>query len=199
MGAVATTVALCLRCRDDLPRLLSMLVYGLSMSELFAVSAIYHIGAWRSAWRHRLRVLDHTSIFVLVAGTYTPIAFNVLTGWERWAMLVAIWGLAAVGVAFAASSLRWRRGLATALYLVMGWVALAAVPSLVQALPRAASASLAAGGLLYTAGALVYALRWPDPVRRVFGFHEVFHLLVIAGATAFAAAIWIWVVPFPRA
>ena len=198
-GAVATTVALTLRCADDPPRLVSMLVYGLSMVGLFAISATYHLGAWRPAWRRCLRALDHASIFVLIAGTYTPLAFNVLAGWQRSAILVAVWTVAAVGVAFSVSSLRLPRWATATLYVGMGWAALVAAPSLVRALPPAASVLLATGGLLYAGGALVYARRQPNPLARVFGFHEVFHLLVIGGSTAFAAVIWLWVVPFPRA
>jgi len=193
------TVALCVQCSSDPPRLLTMLVYGLSMSALFAVSAIYHIGVWRPTWRRRLRVLDHANIFLLIAGTYTPIAFNVLTGWERWAVLVSIWVLGVIGVACSVGTLRLPRAVTAALYVGMGWAALVPAPSLVGALPLPASAGFAAGGLLYTIGALAYALRRPDPLPRVFGFHEVFHVLVIGGASAFAAVIWVWVVPFPRA
>jgi hemolysin III len=198
-GGVATTVALCLQCAGDPPRMLSMLVYGLSMCALFAASALYHLGSWPPVWHARLRALDHASIFGLIAGTYTPIAFNVLEGWERLAILVVIWVLAAVGIALSVHSLRLPRAASTVLYVGMGWTALAAAPSLLRALPAAAITTLVAGGLAYTAGALVYALRRPDPFPRVFGFHEVFHALVVAANAAFATAIWLWVVPFPRA
>ncbi len=176
-----------------------MLVYGLSMAAMFAVSATYHLGHWRPDRRRVLRALDHASIFVLIAGTYTPVAFYVLTGSERPAVLAAIWILAAAGVALSGRTLRLPRWATAALYVGMGWAALAPAPSVVRALPLPASATLALGGLCYTVGALVYARRWPDPLPRVFGFHEVFHLLVIGGAAAFAAAIWLWVAPFPRA
>jgi hemolysin III len=199
VGALAATVALCWRCSDDPPRVASMLVYGLSMGWMFAVSATYHLGTWRPAPRRLLRALDHASIFVLIAGTYTPVAFNALAGWERPIVLGAIWTLAALGIMFSASTLRLPRWATPALYVGMGWVALVSTPSLATALPWSAVGALVGGGALYTIGALVYVRRWPDPLPRVFGFHEVFHVLVIGGAATFAAVIWIWLVPFPRA
>jgi hemolysin III len=198
-GAAGLSVAFLSRCADDLPRALSVLVYGLSMCAMFAVSAVYHVGAWRPATRQVLRALDHAGIFVLIAGTYTPIAFNVLAGWERPAVLVGIWALAIAGVTLSVRTLRLPRWATAALYVGMGWAALLPAPSVVRALPLAACVTLALGGVSYTLGALVYARRWPDPLPRVFGYHEVFHLLVIAGAAAFATAIWVWVIPYPRA
>jgi hemolysin III len=169
------------------------------MAATFAVSATYHLGNWRPGWRRVLRTLDHASIFVLIAGTFTPVAFNVLAGWERPAVLIGIWMLAAAGVMLSFWMLRLPRWATVALYVAMGWTALVPAASVVRALPPPAIATLVLGGLCYTVGALVFARRWPDPVPHVFGFHEVFHLLVIGGAAAFAGAIWIWVMPFPRA
>ena len=199
VGAVPALIALLWQALPDLPRAVSLLVYGVSMIELLAVSASYHLRAWRPPVRGVLRALDHASIFVLIAGTYTPIAFNVLAGWERVGVLATIWALAAVGVTCSLLTPRLPRWARAGLYVAMGWVALIPAPSLVRALPALAVGGLIAGGLFYTAGALVYARRWPDPLPRVFGFHEVFHLLVIAGAGTFAATIWIWIVPYPRA
>jgi hemolysin III len=197
-AALVLTVALCARSHTDPPRLLSMLIFGLSMVELYAVSAVYHIGRWSpTAWR-RLRALDHANIFILIAGTYTPLCFNLLSGWLRPAILALIWALAAAGVALTTLTLRTPRWLSTALYVGMGWVALLALPAFARALGWGAIALLLLGGGLYTAGAVVYARRWPNPFPRVFGFHEVFHLLVIAGGAAFATAIWFWALPFPR-
>jgi hemolysin III len=198
VGALLLTGALCWQSRGDLPRLLSMLIFGLSMVELYTVSAIYHIGRWHPvAWR-RLRALDHANIFILIAGTYTPLCFNVLSGWLRPAILVLIWALAIVGAALAALTLRAPRWLSTALYVFMGWVALLALPAFARALGWGAVIALLLGGGFYTVGALVYARRWPNPFPRVFGFHEIFHLFVIAGGASFAAVIWIWALHFPR-
>ena len=198
VGSVAATAALALRTREDAPRLLSMLVYGLSMIDLFAVSALYHLGRWEGRRRAIVRALDHANIFILIAGTYTPICVNVLSGWLRPTVLALIWALAIIGVAASVLTPSMPRRATVALYLGMGWAALIPAPRLAQALPGPAVALLLGGGLLYTAGAVVYARKWPDPAPRIFGFHEVFHLLVIAGSAAFLAAVWFWVLPFPR-
>lgn len=198
VAALALTIALGVRSRADPPRLISMLIFGLSMVELYSVSAIYHIGRWGPVVWRRLRALDHANIFILIAGTYTPLCFNVLSGWLRPALLAVIWALALAGAALATLTMRTPRWLSTALYVGMGWVSLLALPAFARELGWGAVALLLLGGGFYTAGAVVYARRRPDPFPRVLGFHEVFHLFVIAGGVAFAAAVWLWALPFPR-
>src|SRR6185437_6532119 len=196
--SVGLTAALCWRSREDPARTISLAIFGLSMVELYTVSALYHIGRWKPSARKVWRALDHANIFVLIAGTYTPLCFNVLEGWVRPTLLTVIWLCAAFGVALATLTLRTPRWLSTLLYVGMGWVAVFALPAFVHALSWPPVLLLFGGGVLYTIGALVYARRWPNPFPRVFGFHEVFHLFVIAGSIAFALMMWIWVVPFPR-
>jgi hemolysin III len=198
VGSFVVTVSLLLRTLDDPIRLVSLLVFGLSMIELYTVSAIYHVGWWKGRRRTVLRALDHANIFVLIAGTYTPICVNVLSGGMRISILVLIWLLALGGVSTAVFTLRLPRWLNAGLYVGMGWVALIPSPVLVQLFPWEAIAMLAGGGALYTIGAVIYAFKRPDPFPRVFGYHEIFHLFVIAGSAAFVVMIWLWVVPFPR-
>ena len=198
VGALALTITFCVLSRSDPPRLLSLLIYGLSMIELYAVSALYHIGRWSLKTRRVLRALDHANIFILIAGTYTPLCFNVLGGWVRVALLATIWTLAAAGIVVALFAERVPRRVNTILYIGMGWVAIFALPAFLSRLPWAFVATLLLGGVLYTIGAVIYAQRRPNPFPRVFGFHEIFHLFVIAGSIAFAAAIWIWALPIPR-
>lgn len=198
VGAVALTILLCWLSRGDTPRLISMLIFGLSMIELYTVSATYHIGRWPERTRRVLRSLDHANIFVLIAGTYTPLCFNILDGWLRITILSVIWFLAVLGVAFSVLTLRLPRWVVASLYIGMGWVVILALPAFLAVLPWTAVATLVLGGLLYTVGAVVYARRWPNPFPRILGFHEIFHLFVIAGSVAFAACIWIWALPFPR-
>ncbi len=205
MAALALTLALCWASRDDLPKLLSMLVFGLSMVGLYAVSAVYHIGSWTGTPHRVLRAVDHSNIYLMIAGTYTPLCVNILNGSLRVAILVTIWLLAAAGIYLAiitigapAARIKVPRGLSTALYIIMGWTALAALPALLAALPLTAVALLALGGVLYTVGGIIYARRRPNPFPHVLGFHEIFHLLVVAGGAAFAVVIWLWVLPFPR-
>ena len=197
LGAAIFTVALCLRTLEDPLRLLSMLIFGLSMVELFAVSAIYHIGTWSPQVHRKLRAVDHANIFVLIAGTYTPLCFNVLEGWLRATILTAIWLLAIIGVALSAFATRLPRWITTSIYIGMGWASILALPALLAALPPEAVTLLFIGGMAYTAGGIIYALKKPNPFPRIFGFHEIFHLLVIIGAVIDAAVIWIWVIPYP--
>lgn len=198
LASLLLTVALCWRSSTDLPRLISLLIFGLSMLELYSISALYHVGRWREKPRRILRAIDHANIFVLIAGTYTPLCFNILSGWLRIVILVVIWTLAAFGVGLAIFTLHLPRWITAALYIGMGWVVVLALPAFLAVLPWYAVAMLLLGGVLYTLGAIVYARKRPDPFPRIFGFHEVFHLFVIAGSTAFASCIWIWAVTFPR-
>lgn len=198
VASIALTIVLCWLSRADIPRMLSMLVFGLSMIELYTVSAVYHIITWNAAKRRVLRAIDHANIFVLIAGTYTPLCFNILTGWVRVTILVAIWLLAALGVGMSVFTLKLPRRATAALYIGMGWVVVLALPAFLAVLPWIAVATLLLGGVSYTIGAAIYARKRPDPFPRVWGYHEVFHLFVILGSVAFAACVWIWALPFPR-
>ncbi|MEO5952732.1 MAG: hemolysin III family protein [Chloroflexia bacterium] len=197
--AVVFTIALAIASWQDGQRLVSMLVFGLSMVELYTVSAIYHIGTWSPRVKRVLRSVDHTNIFVVIAGTYTAICFNVLDGWIRDTILIVIWLLAIFGLILAIFKPRVPRWVGTGIYIGMGWVIVLALPSLLAALPWQALTVLAIGGVLYTLGAVVYALKRPNPFPKVLGFHEVFHLFVIAGSVAHSIVVWIWVLPYPRA
>lgn len=181
---------------EDRPRQLSMLVYGTGLTLLFAVSALYHLHAWAPVRRAILRRIDHANIFVLIAATYTPLAFNMLAGWWRVGVLGAVWGAALVGIVASVAGVQLRRGVRAGLYVGMGWIALAAIGQM--SLPWPAIGLLIGGGALYSIGALLYALRWPDPWPRVFGYHEVFHFLTIAAAIAFYVVILVYVVPATR-
>jgi hemolysin III len=190
-----STIALCTRGSDEIARMISLAVYGASTILLYGASAVYHLGAWRGPRRAALRSLDHASIYVLIAGTFTPFCVVLLSGAERVMVLALIWGMAGIGVSSAILTPSLSRGFSVGLYLGMGWMGLIPAPTLIGLLPASALALLLGGGLLYSAGALIYARRWPDPFPSTFGFHELFHLFVIAGNGAFLTAIWIWVAP----
>ncbi len=198
VAALLLTIVLCWRSEADLPRLISMLIFGLSMLELYTVSALYHTGHWSFKTRRTLRAVDHANIFLLIAGTYTPLCFNILAGWLRVTLLVVIWSLAILGVGLALLTLRLPRWISVALYIGMGWVVVLALPAFLAVLPWYAVGTLLLGGVFYTIGAVVYARKRPDPFPRIFGFHEIFHLFVIAGSVAFVLFVWIWALPFPR-
>jgi hemolysin III len=170
-------------------------IYGVGLCALFAGSALYHRWRWDPRWRPLLRRIDHSTIFVFIAASYTPVAWLVLEGPLRVGVLAVVWTGAVAGVAFSLAWIDAPRVLVAGCYLALGWVAVVTVPDLVARLSLAPLALLAAGGLLYTAGAVVYALRRPDPWPRIFGFHELFHAFVIAAAIAHFAAMAGWVVP----
>jgi hemolysin III len=198
VASIVLTIVLCWLSREDIPRLLSMLIFGLSMIELYTVSAVYHIINWSIAKRRVWRAIDHANIFVLIAGTYTPLCFNILTGLVRETILIVIWLLALTGISLSIFKLKFSRRIITALYISVGWVAVLALPAFLAVLPWIAVATLISGGVLYTIGAVIYARKKPDPFPKVWGYHEIFHLFVIAGSVAFATCVWIWALPFPR-
>jgi hemolysin III len=163
-------------------------VYGASLVVLFSISAFYHRPTWPPLARDWIGRLDHSAIFLLIAGTYTP--FGLLLGPAGGTTLLAVvWGGALLGVL---SSLVWPdapKPLRAALYVALGWTFLAKLPALLQAAGPLAFGLLFAGGVVYTAGALVFALQRPDPFPRVFGYHEIFHLLVVVAAALHFAAV----------
>jgi hemolysin III len=171
------------------------LVYGIGVCGLFGISALYHRRDWGPRARAWMRRADHSMIFVFIAATYTPVALLVLHGALSTAILVVVWAGAAGGVLlhFAwTSAPKWASAL---VYVALGWVAVAAAPQLWDGLGWLGMLGLGAGGLLYTAGAVVYARGRPDPIPQVFGYHEVFHVLVIAAAAVHYAVIAFAVVP----
>ena len=175
---------------------LAATIYAISMSAMFGASALYHRVDWKSLSARRwMRRLDHSMIYLLIAGTYTPFALLVLDGGLAQAVLIAIWGGAALGIGL---KLLWPdtpKWLTAAVYLTLGWVAIIAFPQLASELGPVGMGLVAAGGILYTAGAVVYALRRPDPYPAVFGYHEIFHVLVIAAAVLQFVAVAAYALP----
>lgn len=147
---------------------------------LFSTSAAYHIGRWSPRTAAALRRLDHANIYLIIAGTYTPFVLLVLDGTQRTAMLALIWGCAAAGVLFTLVWLHAPRWLSTTLYVALGWIAVLFLPDLIRGVAAVPLLLVLTGGILYSLGALVYALKRPDPFPRWFGFHEIFHVLTIA-------------------
>lgn len=155
-------------------------VYGLTAALLFATSAAYHMGRWSKRVDLVLRRMDHSNIYLIIAGTYTPFVLLVLDGPLRTAMLWLIWGAAVSGVLFKVCWTHAPRWISTALYLALGWAALLFFPQLIGGTHTSTWILLLVGGGLYSLGGVIYAMRWPDPAPRWFGFHEVFHSLTIA-------------------
>jgi hemolysin III len=173
-------------------------VYGLAVAGLFGASALYHRGRWQPVVRARLQRVDHSMIFVLIAGTYTPICVHVLDGTLGAALLAVVWTGALVAAALELRPTRAPRVVVVVLSIALGWLALPALPAVVDKLGWVATALIGLGGVLYTVGAVIYARRRPDPLPDVFGYHEVFHALTIAGAASHYAVIAFWVLPLAQ-
>jgi len=168
---------------------LAVAIYAASLSALLGTSALYHRVDWRRPnVRRWMRRLDHSMIFFLIAGTYTPFALLVLSGPLADAVLAVVWIGAVAGAIVEMVWIEHPKWVAALIYMSLGWVAIIAFPGLWEEMGVTGTLLVAAGGLLYTAGAIVYATQRPNPSPRVFGYHEVFHALVIlAAATQFAA------------
>jgi hemolysin III len=169
-------------------------IYAASVAALFGTSALYHRVTWPTASARRwMRRLDHSMIFLLIAGTYTPFALLVLEGTLATVILVVVWAGALGGIVLKLVWIDAPKIVVAALYVALGWVAVVAFPDLIDELGVTNTLLVVAGGVLYTAGAAVYAFRRPDPVPAVFGYHEIFHALVIAAA-ALQYAVVVFVV-----
>ena len=173
---------------------LAVAVYGMSVAALFGTSALYHRVDWRTlAARRWMRRLDHTMIFVLIAGSYTPFGLLVLHGTLGAVILITAWSAALAGAVFKLLWIDAPGWLIATVYVAIGWLAMIALPQLVDGLGIAAVGALALGGVLYSAGAMIYARKRPDPAPTVFGYHELFHLLVILAAALQYAVVAFWV------
>lgn len=159
----------------------SFVIFGVSLILLYGASALYHLAPVAEKWKKILQNIDHMMIYILIAGTYTPLCLVPLRGVWGWTMLGIVWGCAFFGVA-AHSFYHAPRWLSTVIYVVMGWLVAGAFWPLLQNLHLPGVLWLLAGGLFYSVGAVIYALKWPLPNARWFGFHEIFHLWVLAGS-----------------
>src|SRR4051794_12627157 len=189
--AAATLVAL---APTDRARVAAA-IYGTGLCALFAASGLYHRWRWHPRWKPLLRRLDHSTIYLFIAASSTPIALLVLSGTLQVVVLTTVWAGAALGIAFALAWIDAPRLLTAGTYLAVGWAGVVTVPQLLSEVGVAPFLLFLAGGILYSLGATVYAARRPDPWPRTFGFHELFHTLVIAAAVVHFIAMAAWVVP----
>lgn len=185
--ALAGAVALAALAPSGLARA-GAAVYGASLVILFSVSALYHRRNWPPRARLMMRRLDHSAIFVLIAGTYTPLCL-MLGGGPGRTLLAAVWAGALLGVIQSVAWPRAPKPLVAALAVALGWAVVPMLPALRAALGNGSLVLLGAGGALYTLGAVIYATGRPDPFPKVFGYHEVFHALVIAAAALHFAVV----------
>ena len=196
--SIAGLIVLAAQTASDLPRMFTMLVFGGSMVALYTTSTLYHSVPWKERWKKRMQRFDHSMIFLLVAGTYTPIAFNVLTGMWKWTTLGVVWGIAVLGILQKMLFPQVRTWLSMTLYMVMGWFAVIPVRELLDRLPLEAMVLLIVGGGCYSVGMILLIAKRPRLLPRIFSYHEVFHVLVISGTLLHFLMILLYVAPIER-
>jgi hemolysin III len=170
-------------------------IYAVALAGLLGTSALYHRITWQPRARAWLRRLDHSMIFVLIAGTYTPFALLVLDDPLRGIVLAGVWAGALAGIVFTLLWVHAPKWLTAASYVALGWFSIIAVPQIAEHAGAGALVLLALGGVAYTLGAVVYASQRPDPRPQTFGYHEIFHVLVVVAAAAHFTAIAAFAVP----
>jgi hemolysin III len=171
------------------------LIYALTISAMLGASTLLHRGEWTVDQSRVLTKLDHSSIYLLIAGTYTPVSLIALSGWSRVVVFTAVWLGALAGITLEWASDRPPRGWVTANYVTLGWVALLAFPQLWTSLGVAGFTLVLLGGVSYTVGAVIHAMRRPDPWPSTFGYHEVFHVFVLVAVLLHLSAVAFVVLP----
>ena len=188
-AAVAAGVALVALAEGARARIATA-IYAAALAAMFGASALYHRAPWRSprarAWARRV---DHSMIFIFIAGSYTPFALLAFTGIVPAVVLACVWGGAVLGVALNVGWIDAPKWVTAPVYLLVGWVGVIALPQLFTELHVASAVLVIVGGILYSLGAVVHATQWPDPFPATFGFHEIFHILVVAAAVAQFVAV----------
>lgn len=187
--ALGGLIALLIIGWDTPAKIISLAIYGVSLIAMFSASATYHMVRVKDRALEIFRKVDHAAIYLLIAGTYTPFCVNAFEGFWKWGMLTIIWSLALIGIIAKVFYIRAPRWLNAGIYLVMGWLALAAAGQMLAALPAWVLTWLIIGGVTYTLGAVVYSTKMFNFVPGVFGFHEVWHIFVLLAAAAHFVAV----------
>ena len=195
MAAIVGLVFLIILCKDNIPKLVIMTIYGLSVILLYGASSIYHWVKTTPQKELVLKRIDHIAIYSLIAGSYTPVFYYGLQGTWRWAMLLSVWSLAVLGMALKIWFIHAPRYVSSAFYVSLGWIVLVPFLQLIKHLPQGAIILMAVGGVMYTLGAVIYATKIFDFFPKRFGFHEIFHLFIAAGSIVHFIMMIIYIVP----
>jgi len=187
--ALVGLVALLIVGWDGPAKVVSLVIYGISLIFLFSASATYHMVHVKEKALEIFRKIDHAAIYCLIAGTYTPFCVNAFSGFWEWGVLSIIWSLALIGIVVKVFYIRAPRWLNAGIYLMMGWLCIAAVGQMLAVLPVWVLSWLLAGGVIYTLGAVVYITKMFNFIPGVFGFHEVWHIFVMLAAAAHFVAV----------
>jgi hemolysin III len=194
VAALAGSIALVLRI-PTLGGRIAAAVFGVGMVALYTTSSLYHSIPWQERWKRRMKRLDHSMIFVLIAGTYTPISWIALDGWMRGATLSIVWSIALVGIGQLTFFPRDQSSFAIALMTTLGWLAVFIMIPFFRRAGAGAAALMALGGVLYTVGMVFLVTNRPRLWPRVFSYHELFHVMVVAATSLHFVATWRYVVP----
>ena len=197
-AAVATVVGLVfliIRAWGSAAALAGALIFGVALLVMYIVSSLYHSIPWGQRWKTRLQRVDHSMIYLVVAGTFTPVAIAVLDGVSMAVSLSVLWGIAATGIVLKSLLPNVKTWLSVSLQLSMGWIAIAWVPLIVEELGWSAVVLILLGGLCYTAGAVIFLTKWPRLLPRSFSYHELFHVLVVTASALHFMAIWLYAIP----
>jgi hemolysin III len=177
--------------------LVAGLIFGTALTMMFTISSLYHSVGWGQSQKAFMQRLDHSMIFLVVAGTFTPFGVVLLDGWLRAVLLALVWVTAIVGIVLKFRLPGVRTPLSASLQHAMGWISLVAVPLIWQRVGPGAVIMILAGGVCYSIGTVFFATKWPRLSPRIFSYHEAFHILVIAGsALHFLSVLW-YVMPYP--
>jgi hemolysin III len=195
LGALTGLAVLCFlviqaSLHGDIWQITSFAVFGICMMLMFGSSALYHLAQGSDDKILKLKRIDHMAIFAMIAGTYTPICLVSLRDSFGWILLIIVWSLALAGILLKIFWIAAPRWLSTLIYLAMGWACVFGLSTMQQVMPAASFDWLFYGGIAYTIGAVIYATKWPDPWPKSFGFHEIWHLFVLAGAFSHAVAVY---------
>jgi hemolysin III len=181
--------------RDDVSKIISLSVYGSSLVLMFSASATYHLVSAKAEVQKFLRKLDHSAIYLLIAGTYTPLCLHFFDGFWRWGLLAIVWGMALIGIGIKLFVINAPRWLTAGIYLLMGWLSMSAINEMITTMPVAVLVLMLAGGIWFSIGAIIYITKRPNFFPGKFGFHELWHVFVILGCLSHFIAIAAFVAP----
>jgi len=189
-AALIALIVLLIESKKGEILIISLVIYGISLIGLFASSGIYHSVKANPLTIQKLRKLDHAAIFLLIAGTYTPICLNAFTGFFQWGLLAVVWIIAIAGIIIKIKFMNAPRWLSAGAYVLLGWLCITAIGQMVTVLSPAALGWLICGGIVYTLGAVIYSTKLLNFYPGSFGYHEIWHIFVLLGAAAHFIAVW---------
>lgn len=195
IGAAFGLALLLILGHDSLTKAVSLTIYGLSLILMFSASSAYHMVPGSPKIVAVLRKVDHSAIYILIAGSYTPMCLNFFHGFWEWGLMAIVWGMAIAGVITKLFIINAPRWVSAGVYLIMGWMSVLAIPEMVSSMPINALFGLLLGGMFFSLGAVVYVTKKPDFYPGFFGFHEIWHIFVILGCACHFAVIAIYIAP----